>query len=202
MKKVITVICVLLILSGCAAGPRQMTREEWLSTTTRVYPAVNREQALAAAEKLFRLADGDDFKFSYNQEDLLAERRWIVFAVIAMADGTDYWTIKAQPIPDGTKMTAQVNVMSQGTGPTKVPGAGWIATPGSAQGRVVDGTALYDVFWSRMDYLLGKRKDWMTCAESNKRVDAEMVFGNNGPLCNSFNMTDTHPETGEAMNGR
>ncbi|AEC22239.1 hypothetical protein PT7_P003 (plasmid) [Pusillimonas sp. T7-7] len=58
----------------------------------------------------------------------------------------------------------------------------------------VPGTAIYDVFWARMDYLLGKNDKWMTCEEANSRVKAAITWGPNEALCNSFNMKDAAPD--------
>ena len=46
-----------------------------------------------------------------------------------------------------------------------------------------------------LDYLLDKRHSWMTCQEANERVKKGAVWGENSPLCNSFNMLDKAPET-------
>jgi hypothetical protein len=56
------------------------------------------------------------------------------------------------------------------------------------------GSAIYDVFWARMDYLLGKRADWITCAVANDRVKKKLVWDANDALCSAINMADRHPE--------
>ena len=69
----------------------------------------------------------------------------------------------------------------------------YVAGTSAMSGSPVMGTAIYDVFWSRLDYLLGKRKDWMTCKVADERVKQNITSGTNEALCNSFNMNDKLP---------
>lgn len=106
-------IAALMMLGGCATIP-QPTREEFLNATTREFRGVTKEQALSAAERLFRLADGDDFRFSHTQDSLLAQRNWMAYAVIAAASGTDFWQVTATPLAEGVRVSAQVSVSASG----------------------------------------------------------------------------------------
>ena len=74
-----------------------------------------------------------------------------------------------------------------------VSGGAWTATSMPMSGSPVMGTAIYDVFWSRMDYLLGLRQDWMTCQMADERVKSGATWGTNEALCNSFNVKDAVP---------
>lgn len=65
----------MAFLSGCATSKHQeLTREEWLATTTRTYEGIDREKIIKAAERLFRLADGDDFRIAHYEEGLICPR--------------------------------------------------------------------------------------------------------------------------------
>jgi len=178
---------------GCAA-PKQLSRDEWLTVTTRHYASVTKEEVLLAAEKLFGLADGNDFQFFHAEEGLMATRNWLVYMVLAAASGTDYWKIQVATSNNGVDVTAQVNTSAQGVTPMPTTGGAWTATTMPMAGSPVQGTAIYDVFWARLDYLLGKRTDWMTCKEANKRVGEKITWGDNSALCNSFNVADKSPQ--------
>lgn len=185
-------ILILIALAGCAAPPKQITRNEWLNATTRTYSGVSKEQALAASEKLLRLADGDDFNIQHTESGINATRAWIAYAVIVGVNGTDYWDIRADQIGDGVKVSVQVSTQTQSTSPMQM-GSTWMPVNSTTPGTPAHGVAIYDVFFSRLDYLLGKGGKWMTCKEADERVKSGATWGNNEALCNSFNITDSHP---------
>lgn len=185
-------LAIALVLAGCAAPP-QLTREQWLSMTNRTYTGVSKEQALAAAERLFVLADGDDFKFTHSDDGLVATRAWSIFMLLAATVGTDTWQVKARPTTDGVQVSASVYTHDQAVGMLMAPG-GAVPLTSAQVGYPVQGTAIYDVFWARMDYLLGRRADWMDCNKANARVDSKIVIGPNNALCSSINTKDSRPE--------
>lgn len=194
MKGLIIAAAAAALVAGCATNRPQLSRDEWLKTTTHVYQGVTKEQALEATEKLFRLADGDDFTFFHTEDGMTAVRKWSFYLVLAAGFGTDYWNIKAVPVDGGVKVTAAVSTQAQGIAPmpttaNNVYSAGTTPMAGSP----VDGTAIYDVFWARLEYLLGKRTAWMTCKEADDRVSKGVTWGINEALCNSLNMKDTDP---------
>ena len=190
---IVVVLCSLLFAS-CVTQP-VLSREEWLSMTNRTYEGVTKEQAISAAERLLRLADGNDFMIAHHDDGFSATRNWTVYLVLSGAAGTDSWSIRA--VENGNAETRiSVNVSTQ------VAGMGAVATgPNSvapvtspAMVGAVNGTAIYDVFWARMDYLLGRRKIWMTCTVANQRVSDGLVWGDNSALCNGFNVKDDVPQ--------
>lgn len=193
MLKFSSIFVLGAILAGCATSGPPMSREEYLATTQRVYEGKTPDETLNAAEQLFRLADGDDFTFHHNDDALLAHRNWSIYIVLAATFGSDQWLIKAQEVDGGTKVSAQVGTSSGNIIPAPTTGGDMAAfgTPGG--GSPVRGTAIYDLFWARMDYLLGKTDHWMTCAEADQRVKDGIVWGKNEALCNSFNMKDLPP---------
>lgn len=190
--RILIVVLSLVVMAGCVTRP-QMNREEWLATTSRTYQGVTKDQVLIAGEKLFRLADGDDFLIVHTDDGLYATRIWSVYLVLAAAMGTDYWTIKTAHVDGGIRASVQVNSQSQAITPMPTTGQDWTAGTTPMAGSPVMGTAIYDVFWARMDYLLGKSQEWMPCSVSNARMKQRVVWGTNEALCNSFNLKDAHP---------
>ena len=193
--KLAVVLLALVVLSGCAVKRPTQTREEWLQTTTRTYQGVTKDQALNAVEKLFRLADGDDFSIVHTEEGIQATRAWSIYVIISATFGRDYWTVKAEQKDGGVKLAVQANIEMQNLTPMPTTSSGtWTAGTMPMAGRPINGTALYELFWARLDYLLGKSKEWMTCEVADKRRSEGITWGWNDPLCNSFNMTDSLPE--------
>jgi len=181
-------LCIWLAAAaaGCAAPGRQLTSDEWATVTSRTYTGVAREEILDAAEKLFRLADGDDFAIDRAGDGMTATRSWLAYTALTAASGSDTWKFDVQPVGAGYTATVQVSTRVQPSG----VGPGPSGTP--AADLPVDGTAL-DLFWSRMDYLLGMRPDWMDCRMADERQRQGAVWGSTEALCNSFNMKDQKP---------
>ena len=112
-----------------------------------------------------------------------------------MAVGTDTWMIRA--VENGHGGTR----VSVGVGTQAGSVSGVVTGPNTAApltmpsiGGSVNGTAIYDLFWTRMDYILGRDQVWMTCSEADKKLYDHLVWGDNSALCNVFNIKDDVPE--------
>lgn len=193
MKRGIVLVLVALLLSACMPPKKQMTRQEWLSVTTRDYAGVTVDQALEAAERLLRLADGDDFSVVHSANELGATRQWLVYVVLAAVSGIDTWRVRAIEVPGGVRVTTQVSTLSGAVTPMATTGSAWTATTMPQQGALIDGNGLYTLFYQRLDYLLGKSDTWPDCSVAYKWQEEKVVWGNIEPLCNSFNIEDAKP---------
>lgn len=157
-------VITVMILGGCATHA-PLTRDESLALTTRTYSGVVKQQALDEIERLFRLADGNDFRLAHSDTGFRATR--------GHAAAESWWDVRADPVESGVKLV--------------VINGGW-APAGS-----IDGNATYSLFWERLDYLLGKLAHWITCAEAQDRARHAdyALWGSLAPLC--ANANDTHP---------
>ncbi len=181
-------VAVALASAGCAA-PRTMTQAEWESSLVRDFSGVSRDQVLAAARRVFELADPADFRIVPTEDGILATRKWSWFLLIAATQGTDTWNLTAKDIGGVVRARVHVSVLTSDTN-AAVIGAAAIPVTSTTQTPTVDGTAIYDVFWARVEYLLGQRDDWMSCVESNARQKSRLVWGFNEPLCDSLTTVD------------
>lgn len=191
----ILLCAVALTLVGCATKPR-MTRQEALQVTTRTYTGVTQEQVISAAERVLTLADGDDFTFAHRTDGFLANRLWSVYLVLAASVGNDIWVLSATPRPDGSVFaTVEVGTSASAITPmtTTTPGT-WTATSLPPSAVPITGPALYEIFWGRVEYLLGFSDSWVDCKTADERVKSKATWGDNSALCNSFNMKDKKPE--------
>ena len=200
MNKTWLLVFSLILLSGCSSTP-ELTRDEFASITTREYPGLTGEQVLQASEKLFRLADGDDFKFNYSRdnpaiETIYATRKWTEYLVFSSATGFDYWKLTTVSGEQGTIATIQLNrhivskiVWTYRYMNPPIPAHQW------PEGEGIKNTSIYDLYWARMDYLLGEREDWMTCKMSKERIKLKVVWGDNDFLCNFLNLKDDIPDS-------
>ncbi|MES2770274.1 MAG: hypothetical protein V4596_14120 [Bdellovibrionota bacterium] len=189
MNRIVFLILILL-LSSCAH--RNMTREEWLEVGQRTYSNTTKEQLIKNAEKILVLADGDDFKFIHKPNGFVASRSWLIYLVISATMGTDHWNFEVQE-KDG-KLIATVNASQTAgsvTGYAVNNQAGTVTTP--TMGTPIQGTAIYDTFWNRLDYLQGLKNDWMDCKRANRKIKDKETWGNIEPLCLSINVKDDLP---------
>jgi hypothetical protein len=185
-------ILTAIALAGCATVP-QMTREEALAVTSRVYPGITVTQSLEAAERVLQLADGADFSFAHQPNGFVGMRRWLTYFVLGAVHGTDHWQVTAEQVGPDVRLRVFVSTSSQDITPMAVTPAVWVPMTMPANAKMVAGTAIYDVFFARVDYLLGIRPAWMSCKEADGRVSAGRATGDNSALCNGFNMADATP---------
>lgn len=193
IKSMLALLCAVFVIAGCATQHPPMTREEWLNTTTRYYEGKTKDEVLNAAEKLFTLSDGDDYTFQHTDDALYASRQWTMYFVIGFAQGNDNWVVSAKETDKGVKATVRAAIQSSSVAPMATTGGDFSAATIPLSGTPVTGNSLYELFWARMDYLLGKRSDWMTCEEADARKKSGETWGWNDPLCNSINVKDQDP---------
>ena len=194
----IIVVVLTVTLTGCATQHPELTRQEYLALVNRSYEGAGTEEILAAAEKLFRLADPDDVKFQHFENGFRMYRRWMIYAILAVSMGTDIWDVRVMPAEGGVRVTVHLSgtsgavtgapVMTSG-GDTSITA---LTTP-AAGGFPVTSTAIYDLFWARLVYLLGRRDEWMTCQEASARVKTGITYGRMDALC-SVTTDDLTPE--------
>lgn len=164
--------------AGCAKQklltPEEIAaeRERQLNMIARTYNGVTPQDALLAADRVFRLAD-EDYTVSHNPTGLQAQRNWLIYAVLAVAAGTDTWNVITEVLPSGeTKVTAMHS--GQGAsmfgGPVATSGGGTSATGITTPGmqNMTTRPAIYQLFFARLDYLLGKSNEWITCKDAGK----------------------------------
>ncbi len=196
-------ISFAVILMGCAET-KYLTREESLKlrneqieATTKTYDAVTKEDVLIAVDKLFRLADGDDFQITHTENSIFGKRRWTIYLVLAASMGVDNWIVSAED-EKGLK-TVKVTVRVQTSASSITP---MMTTAGTNNWSVatlppiedsIQGRALYYIFFSRLDYLLGKSTKWLNCDEAEADIKEKKIKGFTDALCNSFNMKDISP---------
>jgi hypothetical protein len=155
MRSALAAIAVLA-LAGCAPAARVTNHADWLKEATRVWPGETRARVIAAADAVVKHADPRDTSVEYNHHGFTARRKFLVYAVIATASGTETWTFSAAENERGASST--VRIIQRGT-----------AQAGSHSERFRENQVYLGslrLFYARIDYLLGRRPDWITCAEA------------------------------------
>jgi hypothetical protein len=162
--RALTIVALGVALAGCAAAPHQVRdRDDYLAEATRVFPGESRERVLKAAETVLRISDPTDFEFRYTLTGFTGLRRYFIYAVLAAASGREKWEFVTEPEPAGLR--ASVSISEEGT------------TSGGAYSRnnyegAMASVPLYRLFWSRVEYMLNKRPDWVTCEQAGAELQS------------------------------
>ena len=153
---IIPVLC-FYILAGCYHVERQPTVQDMLAATTREYPDVPPEQVYAASRTIFELADKDDVTLEMWPNGLVAQRQ----ARVALTKYREIWEISALPHENGTRVSLVAETEANGV-------RQFARTP-----------APYEVFFARLDFLLGKTHRWMSCTEYHEEIQHHPTWGRN-----------------------
>lgn len=196
-------VLAVVLLAGCwpvarsTLPPRDCWSDpEQLAERTRALRGVDERRALDAAERLLRLAWGDDAKMTRTPQRLSAEirRERFFYLVLVMYRGVadEAWTVATRPEPGGAGVCVQVR--GQYLTDTFVFGAEPVVNviyPATAvereRGRFVPPARPlavdYDTFWARLEYLAGSRRNWAACAASGPHANEARGRTEFDPLC-------------------
>jgi hypothetical protein len=147
-----------------------MDRQDFLAEAIRHYPGENRERVIKAAETVLRISDPKDWDFRYTLNGFVGLRRYIIYAVLATAQGQEKWEFLAdEDIENPNSIRASVSISEAG-----VASGGYSSTP--YEGKMAS-VPLYRLFWDRVDYMLRKRPDWVTCDQATANLDQSHTSG-------------------------
>ena len=142
---------------------------------TRTYNGVSSGQVLDAAEKIFKLADEKRFKFKRTDNQLSATRGGQVFKGTFSGGSTNItaaWLVKTMRKDQSTVVIAE---------------AGWkkeaMSSGITSKLQKPEGTAVYQLFFNRLDNLLGLSNEWMTCEGMKKAIKQGEAAGDIRMLC-------------------
>jgi hypothetical protein len=171
--RVFAALGAAVMLCGCAAPHQIRDRSDFLAEATRTYQNETRERVISAAETVLKISDPNDFEFRHSINGFTGLRRYTVYAVVAAAQGREKWDFSTEPA-EPRAVRASVSISEAGT-----------ATGGYSSQRFEGAMAsvpLYRLFWNRVDYMLGKRSDWVTCEqaaeeEQSKNTNTAVALG-------------------------
>ncbi len=186
-------LILIIFLTSCAT-PRKLTRDEWLIAGQKKYPlSITKDKLIKSAEKVLVLADENDVNFQYSDTGFTASRNWLIYAVIAAAMGTDYWRFDVKE-EKGELVASVQPSQTSGSVTGYSAGNGNVGTVTAPTiGNPLQGTAIYDMFWSRLDFILGLRSDWLDCKSGLQKISKGETWGNLDNICDSVTLRDDYP---------
>lgn len=162
MKTTIICVAAACMLSGCIGFTPKYSPAEMEVITTRRYEGVTPDQVYSAATSVFEAADKKNFKIARQGNELDAKRTRIIFPSWSHFN----WTVTAEEAGGSTLVRAKSTSL---IGSREVPN--------------ITGKAIYELFFERLQYVLGKSEKWATCADADKRIYAEKGLGTVEALC-------------------
>jgi hypothetical protein len=156
MRRHALILAILPAVAGCTPAARVATHADWLKEATRVWPGETRSRVIAAADAVVKHADPRDTTVEYNRHGFTARRRFFIYALIATAGGTETWTFSSAENAQGASAT--VRIIQRGTARAGAQSESF------RENQVYLGSLR--LFYARIDYLLGRRPDWIGCGEA------------------------------------
>lgn len=174
-------VIACLGLAGCAwLQPRSA---QWQDQYVRIYRGVSIDEALDAADRVFRLADRD-FRVERRDGALSATRAYPLISGMATQNGYDRWSVTATRQADGATRVetrivreADVDVLLPVVGGSRAAGGTMPSTP--AADKPLTAVFAYRLFYARLDrLLLGRSVPWLTCADAKKVLGPDRTGAN------------------------
>jgi hypothetical protein len=154
-------IAAALTLAGCAAPHQIRDRSDFLAEASREYRGESNERVIRAAETVLKLSDPTDFEFRHTLNGFTGLRRYTVYMVIAAQQGREKWDFITENTSGAVRASISVSEAGVATG-------GYTA---QAYEGAMASVPLYRLFWARVDYVLGRRPDWVTCGEAAAELE-------------------------------
>lgn len=162
-----------IFTSGCVATEQPWTRERQEAVTKRSYADVAPQKAVGAAEEVMRRIDPAAITFEFTGDGFNATRKVYAFLIFGEISGNYSYSVRAKPAGGGSVLEFRTYAnLSTLTTTGTYPNGG---------GAFVQGNGAYDLFFARVDHLLGKRQDWVSCKDAPKVLGVKV--GQTEPLC-------------------
>jgi hypothetical protein len=185
-------------LGGCAAPEKIDSHAEWLHETTRTWPGETQERLIAAAERVLKAADPEDVRFDYGSSGFRVIRPWLIYAVVASQEGRDTWSFRASET--GSEARAFISFRQAVSEKVIVPLPSpdfrrvYFGVATSAHQAQQHSIGTYRLFFARMEYMLGKRKDWLHCIDAPHMLKLDPEAPGLEGLCGiTFQGDETRP---------
>ncbi|MBI1218035.1 MAG: hypothetical protein GC186_05750 [Rhodobacteraceae bacterium] len=169
-------ILLPLALAACDGSIPLWSKDYRTAATTRSYAAAP-AQVLEAARTVVRLAgEPRDVQITNTASGIDAHRYFVGF--VGMASITDDYRFSVTATPDGKGTAVSLSISAERMNMNSDEAdIGVSPLLDGAQVQVADP---YKLFFARMDYLLGKRPDWVSCAAAPAKLGASIALD---PLC-------------------
>ena len=199
MKKLYFLLIILsvLVLGGCAKKMTVEEQQEWLDrglqASTQHYSGFTEEQLALATQKVLYLIDPSDIGIIYNKglHRVIGARIYMQYLVFMNIFGSETWVIDFKKTAENEYDVSIMLGLARDGGILATMPRG--ASPNAmhiSTNHVDEYTA--KLFFSRLDYFLGKSSKWISCEEACVTVPSSKPIPF---LCGSatFGVSDKDP---------
>lgn len=159
-----------------------MTSKERFRVSQKRYESISKKDLIEAARQVFVLMDQNDIKFENTTNGFIASRKWFMYKIIHASCGTDFWNF--QVVEEGDKLIASIR-----------PSVRYGLIDSDQKGALIQGTAIYQMFWKRLDFLLGRSLEWESCEMGLKKIKSMKTCGSLEHICDSLTLDDATPDS-------
>jgi hypothetical protein len=164
-RRIAFALCVSAL--GCAHN-RKVTRQEWISMSSRTFKNTTVDAVLTSAEKVLTLDDPSDVEVFHTKNRMVGTRRYFIYAVLAASAG--HYAFDVTATQQGADVLAELLISdsNQPITPSATAGPGpmqFTASAGLVTGTPVQFREAYDLFFDRMAALAGTAA-WRSCVEA------------------------------------
>ena len=188
MKYIFIVFSLFILIFQVSCAKKEMipVAEERIKMSTRVYSDRNANDVLLAAEKVFQLAD-NNYIIQHKPSILHVQRQKIDFLKTKpWAFFKDAWVVSTQDLPKGG---VKVCVMQSGYYIVGKEPTNTMSQETPSLQNMNTYPSIYELFFSRLEYFLGKKTDWVRC----KKIEHILLpSALSDPMC--FATKDNLPE--------
>jgi hypothetical protein len=149
-----TLLSVMLFIgvAGCATAPPKIA--DWRPYQEREIQGATASQVETALQTVFAYSRPGKYNLRLMPGSAVAERQINHVILLSNVIGKETWAMQVRDVPDGAQVTVDAVVdVSMGT---------VLLLP--HQERPLD-PSIYDLFWDRLDFALGRRADWVSCEQ-------------------------------------
>ena len=188
------ILMIAVLCSGCASKPPMTMQQletalkENQTAATRLYAGKSQDEVRKGAQQVLYLLDPPDMKFNLTEGEVLATRAGSAYLVLANVFVRDWYSVFIQETPSGTFATFGFDTEETG-GDFVAPIGGGFKTkiPVTANANPAD----YKLFHDRLEYVLGIRKEWVTCKQAK---DSQVAPKRQMTLCDQFGLENLSPD--------
>jgi len=183
----IFLLILIIGLSSCQTAPPKVPVEQQPGVTEKAYKNIKRNIVLNNAEKVLALADKGDFNFFSTATGFKATRKWFSWSYLGGLNfGVDTWVFEASDTKSGALAVVKPFRSYGYSNYNKDQDHDELVELRSAR--------LLDLFWKRLDYLLGLNHQWTSCDDEWGDLKTLSEQGTISGLCDFSTMTEDYPE--------
>ncbi|TMV84543.1 hypothetical protein FGG78_21645 [Thioclava sp. BHET1] len=171
--KTLPLILAALALASCGEPIKPWSLSYREASTTRIYTDTSPAQAITAAETVLKLTSAPrDVSIEPTADGFVGDRYFTGTRGLQIISGDYRFTLSATAQGKNTQVKLRIDNRNPFDGP--------VSFTDSLDRGEVQVADPYTLYFARMDYLLGQRKDWVSCRGAGQQLGLHVALE---PIC-------------------